>query len=212
VQLQAIHGQLEATLRLAAATLRCCEVPFMLGGSMASWARGGPLSRKDIDLYVKPEDAERALEALVGAGMQAELPAEQWLLKARHEDVLVDLIFDPLEAAVTDERIASADWMPVLSVWMRVVPLEDVLVGRLLALSEQRLEFGGLVEIARALRERIDWSNVRSRTDGSACAAAFFALLEGLGVIEPLGRRSASGDAAPPGTCGAPLANRPEPQ
>jgi hypothetical protein len=72
VQLQAIHGQLEATLRLAAATLRRCEVSFMLGGSMASWARGGPLSRKDIDLYVKPEDAERTLEALVGAGMRAE--------------------------------------------------------------------------------------------------------------------------------------------
>lgn len=183
MRLQDVHAELEETLRTAAAALRRGDVPFMLGGSMASWARGGPLSRKDVDFYVKPADAERALGLLVDAGMRGEHPPEQWLLKAFNGDVLVDLIFEPLEGKVTDERIAAAEWMPVLAVWMRVASLEDILVGRLLALSEQRLDLAGPVEIARSLRERIDWSDVRHRTDGSAPAAAFFALLEGLGVI-----------------------------
>jgi hypothetical protein len=181
--LRDMHGELEATLRAAAAALQQGNVPFILGGSMASWARGGPLSRKDIDVYVKAEDAERALELLTGAGMQTERPPEQWLFKAWSGEVLVDLIFDPLDGPITDERIAAAEWMPVLALWMRVAPLEDVLVGRLLALPEQQLDFTGLVEIARALRERIDWTEVRARTDGSPCANAYFALLESAGVI-----------------------------
>ena len=47
-----------------AAALREAGVPFLLGGSLASWARGGPETRHDLDLMIKPEDAERALEAL----------------------------------------------------------------------------------------------------------------------------------------------------
>ena len=44
---------------------------------------------------VKPEDAERALQALVDAGMKAEHPPEGWLYKAWDGEVLVDLIFEP---------------------------------------------------------------------------------------------------------------------
>jgi hypothetical protein len=42
-----------------------------------------------------------------------------------------------------------------------------------------------VVELARALRERIDWDNVRQRTADSAYARAFFTLVEELGVVEP---------------------------
>jgi ribonuclease BN (tRNA processing enzyme) len=189
--LEDVRGECEETLRVAAATLRRGDVPFVLGGSMASWARGGPLSHKDVDLFVKPVDAERALGLLATEGMRTEQPPEQWLFKAWNGHVLVDLIFEPIEGPVTDERIAAAEWLPVLGVWMHVASLEDVLVGRLLASSEQRLDFAGPVEIARALRERIDWAQVRRRTSESACAGGFFALLEGLGVI--------SGDDARPG-------------
>jgi hypothetical protein len=150
---------------------------------MASWARGGPPLDKDIDLYVKPGHAERALALLVDAGMRPERPPEQWLLKAWSSDVLVDLIFEPVEGPVSDESISAADWIHVAGVWMRVAPIEDVLVGRLLALSEQQLDFHGLVGMGRALRERVDWAQVRARTDRSPCARAYLALLEGLGVI-----------------------------
>jgi hypothetical protein len=38
---------------------------------------------------------------------------------------------------------------------------------------------------ARALREQIDWDEVRGRTEASPFARAFFTLIEGLGVVEP---------------------------
>src|SRR3954452_14115712 len=75
-------SDLEEALKKSAAALRAAEVPFLLGGSLASWARGGPESRHDLDLVIKPEDVDRALAALSEAGLRTEHPPEEWLVKA----------------------------------------------------------------------------------------------------------------------------------
>ena len=41
------------TLKKCAAALRDAGIPFMVGGGIAAWARGGPESVKDLDLVVK---------------------------------------------------------------------------------------------------------------------------------------------------------------
>jgi len=83
---------IEASLKKAVAALREAEVPFLLGGGLAVWARGGPETRHDLDLVVKPEDADRALAVLADAGMRPEKPPEEWLHKAWDGDVLIDVI------------------------------------------------------------------------------------------------------------------------
>jgi hypothetical protein len=177
--------EIERTLKRTVGALRDAGVPFLLAGSLASWARGGPPTRHDLDLIVKPEDAERALEALVQRGMRAERPVEEWLLKAWDGDVLVDLIFCPRGLEVTDELLQRAEELHVLGTTMPVLALEDLLASKLLALDEHRLDLAPVLQIARALREQIDWRALRGRTRGSAFADAFFALVEGLGVAEP---------------------------
>jgi hypothetical protein len=67
---------------------------------------------------------------------------------------------------------------------MPVMALEDVFVTKLLALDEQALDYKGLLQMARPVREQVDWGQVRDRTRESPYAAAFFALVEGLGVVE----------------------------
>ena len=83
------------TMKVAVAVMRDAGVQFMLGGSMAAWARGGPEPDNDLDLMVKPEHAEAVLEALAKAGMRVERPPEEWLYKAWHGEVMIDLIFAP---------------------------------------------------------------------------------------------------------------------
>jgi hypothetical protein len=61
--------------------------------------------------------------------------------------------------------------------------LEDVLVTKLMALTEHSLRYESLLPIARALREQVDWHDVRRRTEESPFARAFFVMLEGLGVL-----------------------------
>jgi len=176
-------AEIEATLKRTAAALREADVPFLLGGSLASWARGGPQSRHDLDLMIKPEDVDRALDALREAGMRAEDPPEEWLVKAWDGDVLVDLIFHPKGLPITDEVIERGDVMPILSMEMRVMALEDVLITKLMALTEHSLRYETPLGIARALRERIDWERVREATQESPFARAFFVMLDGLGVL-----------------------------
>ena len=175
--------RLVETTRKAGAALRDAGVPFALGGGLAAWVRGGPRTEHDIDFVLKPEDAERALVALADAGFRTETPVEEWLVKAYDGDLLVDLIFRPASGPVDDEVLARADELEVAAVTMPVASLDDVMVTKLLALNEQESDFGGCLEIARSLREQIDWDRVRERTADAPFAAAFFTLVEELGVV-----------------------------
>jgi hypothetical protein len=173
---------IEASMKKAVAALRDADVPFLLGGSLAVWARGGPETRHDLDFVVKEEDVERAVDALADAGMRPEKPPEEWLWKAWDGDVLIDVIFKPRGLDVTDEVIERGDFLHVLGITMPVMSMEDVLATKLLALHEHELDFTGLVRIARAVREQIDWRYLRDRTRESPYAMAFFVLCEELGI------------------------------
>ncbi len=132
---------------------------------------------------IKPEDADGALEALAEAGMRPERPPEEWLVKAWDGDTLVDLIYCPKGLPMDDEVFARGQELSVLGMEIRVMALEDVMATKLMALTEHSLRYEGLLQIARALREQIDWQAVRSRTETSPFARAFFVLLEGLDIL-----------------------------
>jgi hypothetical protein len=175
---------LVATMKRAAAVLRDAEVPFMLGGGLAAWARGGPRTDHDVDFFVREEDAERALDALAAAGMRPEKPPEEWLLKAYDGDVLVDLVFRPSGGPIDEAFFERATNLEVLGHSLPVASIDDVFATKLLSLTEQEPDFGQVLQLARALREQIDWSFVRARSDGSPFALAFFTLVEELGIVE----------------------------
>jgi hypothetical protein len=68
---------------------------------------------------------------------------------------------------------------------MPVLAIDDVIVSMLCAFDEHELDFSGALAIARALREQIDWRDVRERTAHSPYARGFIALLEALDVVTP---------------------------
>lgn len=175
------------SLKRAVAALEAQRIPCLLGGGLGCWARGGPPSSNDIDLMLKREDAERALEALAGAGMRPERPPEQWLFKVWDGELLIDLIFEPAGVRITDEVIERADELSVAGMQMRVMALDDILVTKLLALDEHSADYRDLLQIGRALREQVDWAGLRERTSSSPFATAFFTLADGLRISLPAG-------------------------
>jgi predicted nucleotidyltransferase len=186
---------IEHALKRAAAALREAQVPFLLGGSLASWARGGPETRHDLDLMIKPSDVERALTALEEAGMRPEVPPEGWLVKAWDGDVLVDLIHHPTGLEITDEVIERGEKINVLAMEVRVMALEDVITTKLMALTEHSLRYDSLLKISRALREQIDWEDIRARTHSSPFARAFFVMLDGLDIVPAPDRHAPAPDS-----------------
>ena len=172
------------TMKRAAAALREAEIEFMLGGGLAIWARGGPPTDHDVDFYVRERDAAGALEALVEAGLREDRPPEDWLYKVWDGDNLVDVIFRPAGGAIDDEHFDRATLMEVNALRLRVASIDDVLVAKLLAINEQEPDYRAILEVARSLREQVDWNDVEARTKQSPFARAFFTLGEGLGIVE----------------------------
>jgi hypothetical protein len=179
--------ELTVTLKKAVAAFREAQVPSLLGGSLAIWARGGPETKHDLDLMVKPEDAERALQALVDVGMRPERPPEGWLYKAWDGDVLVDVIFRPRGFEMTDDVFARGETREVLAISVNLMALEDVFASKLMSLDEHSADYSGVLLMARSLREQIDWDHLRERVGDYPFALAFFVLAEGLGVAPPAG-------------------------
>jgi hypothetical protein len=180
-----VLDSLTDSLKRAAAALEAQRVPYLLGGGLGCWARGGPPSSNDIDLMLKRADAERALEALAAVGMRPERPPEQWLLKAWDGELLIDLIFEPAGIRITDEVIERGEELSVAAMQIPVMALDDILVTKLFALDEHSADYRDLLQIARSLREQIDWHALRERTSSSPFAAAFFVLADGLQVSLP---------------------------
>ena len=171
------------TLKKAAAALRDAGIPYLVAGGVASWVRGGPSTDHDLDFLIRPVDADRALDTLADVGLRPEKPPEEWLFKAWDGDVLVDLIFCPAGLDVDDELIERGEEREVEAMTMRVLSAEDLLVSKLMAMTEHSINYRSCLEIARALREQIDFGDVRKRTESSPFGRAFFVIAEGLEIV-----------------------------
>ena len=187
-----LHSLL-ATMKRASAALRQGDVDHMLGGGLAIWARGGPPTDHDVDFFVREEDADRGLDALAATGFRTEKPPEHWLYKAWENGDLVDLVFHPAGGPIGDEHFARATEMEVSAHRLLVASIDDVLVTKLLAISEQEPDFRVVLEIARAVREQVNWRSVARRTSNSPFARAFFELAEGLEIVDAKSALAASG-------------------
>ncbi|HKN56410.1 MAG TPA: BON domain-containing protein [Amycolatopsis sp.] len=159
-------------------------IRFAVAGGLAVYARGGPPSDHDVDLFLKPADARAASDALVAAGLRAVHPPETWLTKVYDGNRLVDLVFRPNQRPVTDELLDRAAWMRIGPTEAPVIAATDLLVDKLLVLEPHRCDCAPLLQIARDLREQVDWRDVATQTSDSPYARAFLSLLADLSVID----------------------------
>jgi len=175
--------QMTESMKKAASAFRDAGVPHALGGGFALWAHGASPSVHDIDFLVKREDAGKAVSALAGAGMRIEEPPEDWLVKAFDGDVMIDVIFEPTSGPISDDLLEQARELEVLAMRVPVARLEDIFVQKLMALTEHEPDYSGVLAPARAVREQVDWEEVRRRTESSPFARGFFAITEGLEIV-----------------------------
>jgi hypothetical protein len=168
------------------AILKRSGYPFALAGSVAVYAHGGSQNlQHDVDFVIRPDDAEAVARALRDAGLAVRTPPEDWLLKASCYGQQVDLIFRLTHQPVTDELLARAHELSVDSVIMPVLSPTDLLHSLLTAFSEHHCDFGAVLPIARLLREKIDWGELRHTCGDAPMPDAFFYFLERLQVIPP---------------------------
>jgi hypothetical protein len=175
--------ELVTAAKRAAAILREADIPFLLAGGLAAWVRGGPATEHDVDFLLTKDDAHRAFDVLAAAGLRTERPPEEWLLKVYDGDVMIDLIFGPEGPPVDEAMFERADDLTLQSLTVRTLGVDDLLISKLLALTEHHLDYDSLLELTRSLREQIGWDRVREETAGSPYARALFTMAEGLELV-----------------------------
>src|ERR1700759_3462089 len=148
------------TMKRVASVLKRTGVPFALAGGTAVYARGGEASDHDVDFLLREQDAEPVLAALGEAGFRTVRPPEDWLVKVYDGDVLVDLIYRPVERPVTDETLADAESLRVYAIELPVISATVLMEHKLLTFSQQRCDYAEALPVARSLREQIDWARV----------------------------------------------------
>ncbi|MEV7428797.1 MULTISPECIES: hypothetical protein [unclassified Nocardioides] len=178
-----LHPLREALKRVAV-TLKQGDVPFALAGGYALWARGGPEPEHDVDFVVAEDDAPQAAELLAAEGLDVVQPPEDWLFKVFVDGAMVDLLFRTNGVPVQREVLTHVDQIEVESVQMPVLSATELMGQRLNAMEEHACDFGRTLPVARAVREQVDWEQVRADTAANDFAVAFLVLLERLGVID----------------------------
>ncbi|MEU6773683.1 hypothetical protein [Streptomyces sp. NPDC046759] len=176
---------LEAAKEIGALLKRAGH-PFALAGSVAVYAHGGSrYLQHDADFCVLPDDAEAVAATLREAGLPVHTPPEDWLLKTTCRGQNVDIIFSLAHQPVSKDMLARAHVLPVDSVLMPVLCPTDLIRSLISAFSEHYCDFGAVLPVARAVREKVDWDEVRAACGDQPMPAAFLFLLERLNVIDP---------------------------
>ncbi|KUI22800.1 hypothetical protein AU193_10990 [Mycobacterium sp. GA-1285] len=175
------NDDLRDALKRAASALRAQGPDFALGGSYALWVFGGPEPVHDVDFVVAEPDTEKAAATLEEAGFRVERTPEDWLFKACvEEDFVIDVLHRLNGVPVDKERILAAQEYDVLAVRMRVLAPSEVMREKLNSLNEHHCDFAALLPAVRAVREQLDWEQLRADTADNPFASAFLMLADRL--------------------------------
>jgi hypothetical protein len=183
--------QLRDLFRQSCAILLDTGIPFAVMGTFGVWARGGPTPpmTEDVDLAIRARDIDQAARAFERAGFEIVNPDQGWLVKALHETtndvgerLQVDLIHAPIGLPVTDEVLARASRAYVAAMAVPCLAPIDMMTTKLLVLAPNQLDYTGIVERARILREQFDWDELEQRAAGNVAALGFFDVARRLGI------------------------------
>jgi hypothetical protein len=146
--------------------LNRAKVPFLVGGAFAFIHQAGiDKSTKDLDIFARPLDVQRLLEASAAAGYETELVFSHWLAKIRSPEGFIDVIFSSGNgiATVDDGWFEHSSSGDVLSVPVKIAPPEETIWSKAFVMERERYDGADVSHLILALGDRLDWERLLSR-------------------------------------------------
>ena len=144
-------------------------VPFMVGGGFAFTPYTGiERPTKDLDLFVRPQDAEWTVGTIEQAGYNAAMVTPHWLAKAWSADgAFIDIVFSSGNgvAVVDDQWLEFAEWRDVLGLPVRLSPVEEMIWSKAFVLERERYDGADIAHLIRARGPELDWERLFRRFD-----------------------------------------------
>lgn len=142
------------------------RVPFLVGGAFA-FARYVGIERptKDLDLFVKQDDVERALRLLRVGGYDVELTFPHWLAKVSSGNPFIDLIFSSGNgvARVDDGWFEHAMEEEILGLPVRLCPVEEMIWSKAFVQERERFDGADILHLFRQRGALLDWHRLLDR-------------------------------------------------
>lgn len=148
----------------ALSVLSEAKLPYLLGGAYAFAHYTGIVRHtKDLDLFVKPEDASRALAVLSAAGYRTEMTFSHWLGKAFAGSDFVDVIFSSGNGfcAVDEDWFAHA--VPMEAGGALLCPVEELIWQKAYIMERERFDGADVNHLLRARGRTLDWDRLLRR-------------------------------------------------
>lgn len=144
------------------------EIPFLVGGAYAyAHYTGIYRDTRDLDLFVRKEDADRGIDALEANGFRVERGVHGWLHKAFLGEYLIDLIYSSGSGlgVVDDEWLAHAQEGEILGRHCRIAPVEEILWNKMFVLERERFDGAEINHLLLTCGRDLDWKRVLRRFD-----------------------------------------------
>jgi hypothetical protein len=136
-------------------------VPFFVGGAYALAHHSGIVRHtKDLDVFLKPEDRDRALSVLSRSGYRTEIRYDYWLAKAFFEDDMIDLIYRSPNgvSTITDEWIERAVPAELLGAPVKLCSIEHLLLSKAYVLNNDRNDLADMMHLLLGASRALDWN------------------------------------------------------
>lgn len=154
---------------LALSVLKGAEVPFVVAGAYALHQYTGIYrDTKDLDLFLRRQDVERAMEALRSVGFVTSMLDPVWIAKAyASDDYFADLIFSSGNgvAEVDDLWISRAHAGVIHGLPVLVAPPEEIIWSKAFVCERERFDGADVCHIILARGKQMDWHHIMRRFD-----------------------------------------------
>lgn len=159
-----------AVLTAGTDALAAAGAPPLLAGAIAlAIYTGHWRNTKDIDVVIRAEDRERAVDALRRAGFEDYFDRQaydrSWIFRGYRDGVLFDVIW-----ALPNHRVGiDADWFAhATSVTLRgrryaVAPAEEIVRVKLYVMQRERCDWVDVLNVLAATAERLAWPRLVER-------------------------------------------------
>jgi len=175
--------------------LRQSEIPFLLGGAYGVCVYTG-LARhtKDVDLFIRAVDLDRALAIFEKDGCRTEKTFPHWLAKVYLGQNVIDLIY----AAGNGLGLVDDSWFTrgrddeLLGLPVKVMGPEEIIWMKAFVQERERFDGADIAHMIQSCAESIDWAYLRTRF--GADWRVLFSFLVLFGYIYPSERHRIPAD------------------
>jgi hypothetical protein len=146
--------------------LRQAGLEALVGGAFALRLHAGvERDTKDFDLFIRPRDSDRVIEAFRAAGYCAGYAYSHWLVKVHGEGRYLDIIYRSGNGLcdVDDEWFAFAREDAFFGVRMPVCPPEEMLWQKAFVMERERYDGADVQHLLRSCGATMDWERVLRR-------------------------------------------------